>query len=139
MQIINFSFSKLYLIIILFIILFIFSNSLAAKDYLICDNITEKKQILGKIYIYLENDELTLFKIWTDNPRNNQSGFRVFAEGERIIDKVISETDDHIYFENNKQLDKIGGIFTVNMADKNIIYSYECQNFEKKDWVLKIN
>ena len=132
----NFSFSKLYLLYSLFILVFTFSNGLSAKTYLVCDNITEKKQILGKIYIYLEDNEITLFKIWSDNPINNNSGFRIFPEGDRIVDKIISQTDDHIYFENNKQLDKINGIFTINMNERNIIYSYQCKNYEKKDWVL---
>lgn len=123
--------------IIIFFLTFLFSIVVSAKTFLICDNITDSDIISGKIYLDLDLDEgqLTLLKVWTDNPHNNQ-GFKFFNKKDRIIDKIIFETEDHIFFQNNKELDKIDGIFTIKNIDRGTYLAYKCRSFTKEEWTV---
>jgi len=137
---IYYKYSNTFIIIIIFFLTFSFSIVVSAKTYLVCDNITDSDIIIGKIYLYLETDKLTLFKVWTDNAQSTNKknqGFKYLKEDERIIDNIILETEEHIIFQNNKELDKIDGIFTIGNKDRKNLLAYHCRSIDKDEWVVK--
>jgi hypothetical protein len=107
-----------------------------AVDFLVCDNIKERNEFLIKNYYLLGDKSIVLIKNWTVllGYADEDPSFS-FPEKQKYS-SVISENDNHIFFSNDMELDKVTGILVIKAKGSKDYLSLQCKKYNKDDFFI---
>jgi hypothetical protein len=131
---------------LLFIIVLFYSNIIFSADtklptfgfraYLVCENISNKNELIANRYYLLESDKINLLKTWVTNfDINFTNEFKHFENDPKGVRKITQENEHHIYFEGGIELDKIMGILSFKTQDESSLI-LKCKNIKKDSFFL---